>query len=132
MTANWRIGQFGAAAALVVAGVFSLPLVPIASPVSGNPNLAPSAGIFDTTLKPLRADGGEVTGIAVISRIADPPNKQQFESGILNGVNLVPVPDAFGPYFRRRPKACHAAGKTIEGFEWVRVPAVPAAGCLQW
>lgn len=207
--------------------------------------MASSAGIFDTTLKPLRADGGEVINIAVISRIVGPPAsaplsamragyesieeygkdincqptdcctdparnmsaqataeigsrqesvrrlpnargalcfadldariraesrgkrklddwvfpmfkrrakghrfdhaarialvtgklgrqaKQQFESVILNGAILLPVSNAFGQCFRCGPKAYHAAGKTIERFEWGRVPAVPVARCRQ-
>jgi hypothetical protein len=52
---------------------------------------------------------------------------------IVRGETIVPASDAFGLCYERRPaRYPGAAGTLIDGFEWVRVSALPDERCRAW
>ena len=64
-----------------------------------------------------------------VVREIGPEARDRFEAVILRGETIVPASDAFGPCFERRPARLAAAGRDVEGFEWVRVPGIPDEVC---
>jgi predicted metalloprotease with PDZ domain len=54
----------------------------------------------------------------------------EFQSRIIEGEPIAPVSDAFGPCFERRLTRYEANGKTVPGYEWVRVADVPDDQCV--
>ncbi len=53
----------------------------------------------------------------------------EFNARIMQGEPLVPVSDAFGPCFERRPGTYTAEERKVEGYQWVRKPGVPDEQC---
>jgi hypothetical protein len=70
--------------------------------------------------------------IAAFVREIGPQARDEFESVIVRGETINPAPDAFGPCLDRKPKTYEAAGKPVEGFEWVRKAGVADAVCRAW
>jgi len=94
---------------------------------------------LDDVLIPLfqRIRGGESVGpsgwLELITQELGASARAQFEAVILRGETIVPASDGFGPCFERRPaKFPGAAAGTIDGYEWVRVSAVPDERCGAW
>jgi hypothetical protein len=61
-----------------------------------------------------------------------PDARKEFEAVIVRGETINPASDAFGPCFERKAKTYEAAGKPVEGFEWVRKAGVADATCRAW
>ncbi|MFB3828126.1 MAG: hypothetical protein ACE15B_15255 [Bryobacteraceae bacterium] len=61
-----------------------------------------------------------------------PAARSEFEAVIVRGETIVPVSEAFGPCFERRPAKYEVQGKEVAGVEWVRVTAVPDDRCREW
>ena len=61
-----------------------------------------------------------------------PTARAQFEAVLVRGETIVPESGAFGPCFERRAKQFDRQSKEAEGYEWVRVAAVPEARCREW
>lgn len=70
--------------------------------------------------------------VEALVRDLGPSAQAQFEAIMVRGETLVPAANAFGPCFDRKPTSLTADGKTIDGYEWVRVSSVPDARCRAW
>ena len=51
---------------------------------------------------------------------------------IIDGELFAPDAHAFGPCFKRQPRAFSSEGQSLAGYEWVRVPGISEAKCLSW
>ena len=72
------------------------------------------------------------TWVDVITKALGPSARAEFESVIVKGETIEPVSGAFGPCFERRPTKFQSQGKSVDGFEWVRIPTVADEVCRQW
>ena len=70
--------------------------------------------------------------VEALVRDLGPSAQAEFEAIMVRGETLVPAANAFGPCFDRKPTSFTADGKTIDGYEWVRVSSVPDARCRAW
>jgi hypothetical protein len=61
-----------------------------------------------------------------------PSAREQFEAAVLRGEAIVPDAGAFGPCLERRPAKYTAAGREVDGYEWVRVTSIPDERCREW
>lgn len=67
--------------------------------------------------------------IRTVVRELGPEAREHFESVILRGTTIIPLSEAFGRCFRRRPVKLATDEGEIDGFEWVRVAGVSDAVC---
>jgi hypothetical protein len=67
--------------------------------------------------------------VDALIRELGPSARQQFEAVIVRGETFAPAPSAFGPCFDRKPATFTVEGKTVDGYQWVRVASVPDGQC---
>lgn len=82
-----------------------------------------------------RKNGEQIDPDALVEALVKelgPSARAQFESVIVRGETIVPESGAFGPCFERRPTKFDVQGKQVDGFEWVRVAAIPDERCREW
>jgi len=95
----------------------------------------------------MRQNGGRFdheAWIQAVTKEIGPSARAQFEGVILRGETIVPASDAFGPCFERRAAKLTPPGRggrggagsvgsedaePIDGYEWVRVDAIPDDRC---
>jgi hypothetical protein len=70
--------------------------------------------------------------IAMLDLELGPAAVAQFKSVILEGKDIAPVADAFGPCFERRERVYDADKESVLGYEWVRKRGVDEATCRAW
>lgn len=71
--------------------------------------------------------------IDLVGERLGPSAREEFQDVVINGKTLVPVTDAFGPCFERRPASYTTdAGDKVEGYEWVRVEAIADETCRKY
>jgi len=70
--------------------------------------------------------------VEALVRDLGPPARAQFEAIIVRGETLVAAANAFGPCFDRKPTSFTVDGKSIDGYEWIRVASVPDDRCRAW
>ncbi len=70
--------------------------------------------------------------VAALVRDLGPSARAQFEAVMVRGETLVPAANAFGPCFDRKSTSFTVDGKTIEGYEWIRLAWVPDDQCRAW
>jgi hypothetical protein len=83
----------------------------------------------------LRRDGVPLTPAMLIDALVKeigPAARTAFEALIIRGETVEPLSNAFGPCFERRARTDSISGRTLNGFEWVRVASVPEAHCRTW
>jgi len=86
--------------------------------------------IFDRVRRGERVTQSDFVDALV--RDLGPSARAQFESIMVRGETLIPAANAFGPCFDRKPASFTVDGKTIDGYEWVRVSSVPDDRCRAW
>jgi hypothetical protein len=70
--------------------------------------------------------------VAAIVRELGPSARAQFEAVMVRGETLVPAANAFGPCFDRTATKFTVDGKSIAGYDWIRLAWVPDAQCRAW
>lgn len=94
---------------------------------------------LDDVLLPLfarRAKGERFDHAAwldIVGRELGPEAQQRFKDVVLNGATLQPDEHAFGPCLKRELRTYEADGRpAVQGFAWVRDPAVAEERCRSW
>jgi len=67
--------------------------------------------------------------IEAITAELGPEAAAEFNARIIEGELIIPVSDAFGPCFERRPETYKTGEKQMEGYLWVRKSGVPEEHC---
>jgi len=67
--------------------------------------------------------------IAAVSAELGPEAGDEFNARIIEGKPMVPVSDAFGPCFERRPAIYTVEERQVDGYEWVRKPDLQDQQC---
>ena len=70
--------------------------------------------------------------IAAVTAELGPGEEALWRRVILDGEEIVPASDAFGPCLERRDETYQVAGRPVLGYRWVRAPDVPEAACRRW
>jgi predicted metalloprotease with PDZ domain len=70
--------------------------------------------------------------VAMLTLELGPEAEKQFKNVILDGKDIAPVADAFGPCFERRERVYDADKESVVGYEWVRKRGVEEDTCRDW
>jgi predicted metalloprotease with PDZ domain len=70
--------------------------------------------------------------VAMLTLELGPEAEKQFKNVIIDGKDITPVADAFGPCFERRERVYDADKESVVGYEWVRKRGVEEDTCREW
>ena len=93
---------------------------------------------LDDVMRPLferRRRGEQITAETLVNALVaelGPTAREEFEAVVIRGESVVPDSGAFGPCFERRAITFTNQDRTVEGYEWVRIPPIPDEQCRAW